>query len=133
MATSSKVQFNLETLKKKALESIDFRIAQKQTEVDSFDDDDAFAETVKEWRAKQEERISDLFRNINDTDDYQLSRFAIAPIPKQDRWDRARSIRDLEDLQIRKAKITAKMESLVPDEDGNIALTKTQLSEFFGL
>lgn len=133
MATSSKVKFRLETLKEKALESIDFRIAQQRLHVESFDDDEALEQRITEWRARQEERISDLFRSLDEADNHRLSKFKIDPIPEVDRWERQRAERDLASLENKRTQILAKSESLVPDEDGSIALTKTQLSEFFGL
>lgn len=136
MATSSKVQFRLETLREKAVESIDFRIAQQRLLVESFDDDEALEQRVAEWRAEQEQRISDLFRRLSDEkgiDNHSLAKWKIAPIPEVDRWERQRAERDLQALENKRTQILAKSESLVADEDGNIALTKTQLSEFFGL
>lgn len=136
MATSSKVQFRLETLREKAVESIDFRIAQQRLLVESFDDDEALEQRIREWRARQEERISDLFRRLNDEqgiDNHSLSKWKIEPIPEVDRWERQRAERDLQGLENKRTQILAKSESLVADEDGNIALTKTQLAEFFGL
>lgn len=136
MATSSKVQFRLETLRDKAIESIDFRIAAQTLVVDSFDDDAALEQRVNEWRENQEAKISDLFRRLNDDtgiDNLSLSRWKLDPIPEVDRWERVRAERDLQTLLSMRSKILAKSESLVPDENGNIALTKTQLGEFFGL
>lgn len=136
MATSSKVQFRLDTLREKALESIDHRIARKRLEVDSFEDDEALEQRVNEWRAKQEERISDLFRRLDDgrgIDNHSLSKWKIEPIPEIDRYERQRAERDLRSLESERLRILAKSESLVADEDGNISLTKTQLKEFFGL
>jgi tRNA splicing endonuclease len=133
MATSSKVQFRLETLKEKALESIDFRIAQQRLLVESFDDDEALEQRITEWRTRQEEKVSDLFRSLGEADNHRLSKFKIDPIPEVDRWERQRAERDLQSMENKRTQILAKSESLVADEDGNIALTKTQLSEFFGL
>ena len=133
MATSSKVQFKLSVLKEKALEAIDFKIAQQEVVVQSFDDDAALETRISEWRARQEERVSDLFRSLADQDNHRLAKFEIDPIPTVDRWDRQRAERDLNSLRNKRSDMLAKSESLVPDESGNIALTKTQLSEFFGL
>ena len=135
MASSSKVLFKLETLKEKALESIDFRIAQKQVEVENFDSDELLEQRIAEWRARQEEKISDLFRKLGEggVDNHTLSKFKLDPIPEVDRWDRQRAETDLRGLESRRSKIVAKSESLVPDEDGNISLTKLQLKEFFDL
>lgn len=135
MATSSKVQFNLDTLKEKALESIDFRIGQKRIEVEAFGDQSAQDTLVRQWRAKQEERVSDLFRRLGDdgVSDKELATFKIQPIPEVDNRERSRAVHDLSRLETLRSQIIAKAESLVADEDGNIALTKTQLSEFFAL
>lgn len=135
MATSSKVRFNLETLKAKALESIDGQIARKQEEVDSFEDSDALERRVDEWRTRQESRVSDLFRGLGEggVSDYELAKFQIEEMPSVDRYDIRRVQRDLDTLLSRRSKIVAKTDSLVPEEDGTIALTKTQLAEFFGL
>lgn len=136
MATSSKVKFNLETLKKKALESIDERIRLKEVEVESHGDDNALAEVRKTWRAEQERKISDLFRGLGEdgeVDDHTLSQFRIDPIPVIDDYERRRAQSDLQRLKGQRTKIVAKTDSLVPDEEGNLSLTKTQLTEFFGL
>lgn len=135
MPSSSKVQFRLETLKEKALESIDFRIAQKKLEVDSFDDDEALAERVKEWRTRQEEKLSQLFRQLGEggIDDYRLSRFKLDDLPTVDRWERSRAEKELRQLEATRSQIIAKGDSLVADEHGNVSLTSTQLEEFFGL
>jgi hypothetical protein len=135
MATSSKVVFKLDTLREKALDSIDHRIAMAALEVESFDDDDALAERIKEWRARQEEKVSKLFARLGDggIGDHELAKFKLDAIPEVDRWERQRAERNLRELEAKRTQITAKSEALVPDEHGNIALTKTQLSEFFGL
>lgn len=135
MATSTKVKFKLEVLREKALESIDIRIGQAELEVASYDDDEALNERVKEWRARQEEKLSKLFSQLGEDgiDDYQLSRFKLDSIPEVDRWERQRAERTLRELEAKRTQITAKSEALVPDEEGNVSLTKTQLSEFFGL
>lgn len=133
MATSTKVRFNLETLRDKAIKSIDFRIAQQRLVVSSFADDEALAARQQEWRVRQEEKITELFNKLCDLDDYALSRFTIDALPTVDKWDRREAQRKLDDLEAKRVQILAKSESLVPDEDGALALTKTQLSEFFGL
>lgn len=135
MATSSKVKFNLETLKAKALESIDFRITQARLHVESFDDDEALNRRISEWRERQEGRISDLFRSLDGGDmaDHTLAKWKIEPMPEVDRYDRTRAESALRRLEEKRSQIVAKSDSLVPDEEGNISLTKTQLDEFFGL
>lgn len=135
MSTSSKVKFNLETLRAKALESIDFRIAAADLNVKSFDDDEALTERIRTWRVRQEERISHLFASLGEggVADYTLNKWKIEPMPSVDAYDRRRAEAELQRLQSLRSKITAKAGSLVADEDGNISLTKTQLAEFFGL
>jgi len=133
VATSSKVKFKLDVLRQKAIESIDYRISQAELEVASFDDDEAFSERVRQWREDSERRLSEIFSQLGEIDDYRLSKFRLAEIPTIDRYARRSAERVLEDLKVKRSRVIAKSESLVPDEDGNISLTKTQLSEFFGL
>lgn len=135
MATSSKVYFDLKTLKDKAIESIDFRIAQKKLEVDSFLDEAALDQRVNDWRARQEERVSELFRQLGEhgIDNHRLAKWEIEDIPSVDKWERSRAERDLRELESRRSQIVAKSESLVPDSDGKISLTSTQMKEFFDL
>jgi hypothetical protein len=135
MATSSKVRFNLEALRQKALESLDLRITQAKTEVDSYFDDEAMEQRLVEWRAKQEQKISVIFSQLGEggVDDYRLARFALDPIPSVDKYARRDAEQRLAHLVAKRSQVSAKAESLMPDEDGGIALTKTQLAEFFGL
>jgi hypothetical protein len=135
MATSSKVRFNLETLREKAMESLDLRIAQAQTEVDSYSDDAAMEERLVAWRAKQEQKISVIFSQLGEggVDDYRLAQFALDQIPSVDRYARRDSEQRLARLIAKRSQVAAKVTSLIPDEDGGIALTKTQLADFFGL
>lgn len=133
MATSSKVQFALATLKEKALESIDFRIKQQQDIVASYDDDSVLEQRVTEWRLEQEARLSELFRSLGDIPHKQLASFKIANMPEVSTHERARAEGDLRRLESLRSQIVAKAESLVPDENGNVSLTKTQLQEFFAL
>ena len=135
MATSSKVRFDLDTLRTEAMKSLDVRIAQAQLEVDSYDDDEALAQRVAEWRTRQEEKISTIFRQLGDggVDDYRLSKFSLDPIPEVDRYDRRNAEQRLERLLAKRSQVEAKAKSIKPDEDGTVSLTKTQLQEFFGL
>lgn len=135
MATSSKVQFRLQTLKEKALESIDFRIQQAEQEVASHEDPAVLEERIDQWRKDQEARVSDLFRQLGEggIKDRQLAEFKIHPMPEISTRDRYRAEDALNRLRSTRSQIVAKAESLVPDEQGNISLTKTQLQEFFGL
>lgn len=133
MASSSKVQFNLETLKAEALKSLDERIERKSNRLASFSDDVALEAEVAEWRAAQEARLSDLFRSLETIDNHALSKFKIEPIPERDDYDYRRVARELEELHRLRSQVVAKSNSLVADSEGNVSLTKTQLSEFFGL
>lgn len=138
MATSSKVQFNLETLKQKALESIDFRIAEARLHVDSFDDDEALDARVKTWREEQIGKILTMYSRVigpesEQPSDHTLAKWKLDPMPEVDKYDRSRAESALRALEAKRSKIVAKSESLVPDDAGNISLTKTQLDEFFGL
>lgn len=133
MASSSKVQFKLETLKDRALETIDLRIAQKQEELDRLGSTEDQAQRTRDWRKAQEAKLRKLFRELEEMPDNVLAQFQIDKIPSVDRWDRDRVKQALARLQVERTEIIAKAESLVPDEDGNISLTKTQLREFFQL
>lgn len=135
MATSSKVKFNLATLKEKALESIDFRIAQAKQDVASHEDPAALEARIDAWRAEQEKRVSDLFSRLGDGHlrDRELAEWRIQPMPETSLRDRNRAESNLRSLEATRSQIVAKADSLVPDGEGNISLTKTQLDEFFGL
>lgn len=135
MATSSKVRFDLETLRTEALKSLDVRIAQAQREVDSYHNEEALQELVAQWRARQEEKISHIFAQLGEggVDDYRLSKFALDPIPEVDRYDYRNSQHALDRLVAKRTQVEAKAKALKPDADGTVSLTKTQLQEFFGL
>lgn len=135
MATSSKVRFDLDTLRRKALESLDLRIAQAQTEVDSYFDDNAMEARLVEWRQIQERKIAVIFSQLGEggVDDYRLAQFALDPIPSVDKWARRDAEQRLASLVAKRSQVEAKAESIMADEDGGVSLTKTQLAEFFGL
>lgn len=133
MATSSKVQFALEALREQATSAIDARIKVQEEVVAIYQDEAAHTARITEWRAEQEERIHELSDKIASVSDVELLRFKIAPQPETDKFEARKATRDLANLRDLKAQIEAKAASLVPDEDGNITLTKTQLSDFFGL
>lgn len=138
MATSTKVLFNLETLKTRALEAIDLKIEHSQQVVDSYDSDEALKDRVTEWREQATAMVQDLAGRLSggeneEVGDYELSKFKVPEIPSVTNYDRRRAQNELHGLQERRALIVAKTESLVGDENGNISLTKTQLQEFFGL
>jgi hypothetical protein len=135
VATSSKVQFKLDTLKAKALESIDYRIDQITEDLSWLDNEDALSRRVQEWRAAQEAKLSEVFNQLgeNGISDEDLAKFRLDPIPTQDLHERNRMVKQLRSLGALRTQIVAKADSLVGDADGNISLTKTQLSEFFDL
>ena len=131
MATSSKVKFKLESLRDKAVASIDARLVRKQKELEEFDESDALQEKVSAWRDRQNERLRELLDA--DVDNQTLSTFRIEPIPATPTWGRSHVEREIKNLIATRDRVIAKSESLVPDADGNISLTKTQLKEFFEL
>lgn len=137
MATSSKVRFDLDTLREKAVETLDLRIAHAQLEFDSYTDDSALAQRVVDWRERQIGKVRALAAQLDEdeaaVDNHRLNKFALDPIPEVDRWARRDAERELQRLTERKAQVVAKSSSLRPDEDGTVSLTKTQLQEFFGL
>jgi hypothetical protein len=135
MATSSKVVFKLDDLKEKALVALHTRIQAAIEELDNYSED-RWEDYVEDWRTEQEKRVSHLFSRLGgkDLSNEELSSFRVKSLDRQT-WDyKAQAAQAIVNrLQAQEASIRAKSESLVPDEDGNIALTKTQLSEFFGL
>lgn len=132
MATSTKVLFKLEELQRQALAAIDERIAAKEREIDLMDNSGA-NNAMTEWRARTEAQISDIFRQLDTVDDQTLAQFKLTPLPRRDNYLRDRMARELEMLKIARTRILAKSGALVPDAEGNLALTKTQLREFFEL
>ncbi len=141
MATSTKVKFRLETLQEKAIEAIDLRIARAQLKVDSAESEEAFQLRVQRWRGDTETKIIQMSERLRDesggrVEDYELDKFRsrkLKSMPEQDRWEMRDAERDLELLKATKSQIEAKSAALVPDEDGNVALTTTQLAQFFAL
>lgn len=135
MATSSKVQFNLEALQAKAMESISLRIDQKRQELLSYDDDTVLAERIDDWRERQHRRLQHLLDSIKEgtVGDSQLSDWSLEEIPSVDKYERRKLERELRQLESEKSRIEAKSGSLVADDKGNISLTTTQLAEFFAL
>lgn len=137
MATSSKVRFDLDTLRGKALESIDLRIAQAQVEVDSYVDEGALAVRVADWRERQISKVLGLAAQLSEdegsVDNHRLSKFAMDPIPDVSRYDRRDAQNALDRLLAKRSQIEAKATSIKPDADGTVSLTKTQLTDFFGL
>lgn len=135
MATSSKVKFNLEILTAKALEAIETRIAHAQADFDAFEDQQAVEDRLAAWRSAQRERVEDLLKQITagTISDRDLMVWKVQPAPDASTSDRTRALNTLRAFQAQRDEVAAKAGSLVADEDGSIALTKTQLEEFFGL
>lgn len=135
MATSTKVMFKLEELKKRALEALDERIELAEAELDVLEQGDSWEEQIEQWRNDQLTRVQKLLEEWAKTDNDQLARFRVDSPPS---WDgRVLEMRRMQGTlryyKELRGQIKAKAASLVPDAEGNIALTKTQLSEFFGL
>lgn len=145
MATSSKVMFNLSNLQAKAVEAIDLKIAMARLEVESAESTEAFEKRIKHWREDTINQIVGMADRLRGdgaeiggepVGDYALSKFrnkTLKPMPEHNRYELRDAERTLSRLEQKKIDITAKSASLVPDEKGNISLTVTQLSEFFGL
>jgi hypothetical protein len=137
MATSSKVRFNLEGLRAEALRTLDMRIAHAEVVVASYEDDEALLLRTNDWRERQVAKVRTLAQQLDEdessVDNHRLSQFSLDPIPSVDKWERRDAERRLDDLYVKRAQVAAKAGSITPDEDGSVSLTKTQLTEFFGL
>lgn len=133
MPTATKVQFSLEKLQAEAVRSLDERIADAEREADDVASEQRHRDEMRDWRQRQEQRLSDVFRQLETLDDFSLAGFQLDPMPVNTRSDRARARRRVEDLRALRSQIAARAASLVPDESGNVALTKTQLADIFGL
>lgn len=135
MATSSKIMFKLAELHAKALESLDYQIGLAQAAVDNYDSDADYAARVDAWREDQKATLLALAAKVqaDEVTDIELEGFKAKPKPERDRWQHQRDKANLTALLTKRSKMAAKSESLVADENGAVALTKTQLSEFFDL
>lgn len=137
MPGPTKVKFKLQDLQAKALESIDARLENAGRHFMQLTDRTKFEEDSAEWRRKAEDQIVNLAHRISTGEtmsDIDLSRAALLPSrPQHDEYAVNRARKAIENLEAERTKIVAKSESLVPDEDGNISLTKSQLADFFGL
>lgn len=137
MATSSKVRFDLRTLRNKALENIQTRLEEQEKIANEYGDPAFFDERVTEWRTKQIERVlafaSRLRETPDDISDQSIAAFRVEEMPTNSRWEYERAVEGIALLQAKKRQIEAKTSALVPDADGSISLTKTQLLEFFGI
>lgn len=128
---AGKVSFDLASLKARALEAIDFRISQKLAEIDALDDDRTLEQQVDAWRSRIAEQVTAMYTRL--PSDEALAVFTFDKIPQKDAPLLARCTRELRALEAERTRIEAKSGSLVADADGTISLTKSQLSEFFGL
>ena len=136
MATSSKIRFNLDTLREQAFKAMDEQIQVLEDYLAELDQQEYHLKSrVDAWRVQQSERVLSLADHLREdkVSDAELAGFKVVPIPSQDQFE-ARQVRgELRLARQEKHRIAAKSASLVPAEDGTIALTKTQLREFFGL
>lgn len=130
---SAKVQFSLETLTKRALENIDHEIALKEAECAAADDIDQHLLDVSHWRTRQANRLDELAENFAIISDADLEKFRIEPAPTVDLAEIRRCARQLDALRKARENMIVKSASLVADADGNVALTRVQLREFFNL
>jgi len=135
MAGQSKVRFKLEDLKEKALAAIDLQIGEAATHLTNLSDDEALADARTEWRETVHHSVTALSADFEGLTDKDLrQRLAGFPAyPMRDEYAVIRQQQRLRLLEQDRAKILAKAESLVPDEDGTISLTKTALNDYFGL
>ena len=137
MASSSKVVFRLETLRERATEALETKIKIANSNLAAHYDDRALAEAVAKWRAEQEKRVAELASALHEDGsavaDATLAAFSVDDMPSRDRWRERECRQRLEYLITRRAEVEAKSSALVPDADGNVHLTKTQLREFFDL
>lgn len=137
MPGPTKVKFKLEDLKAKALESLDTRIEAAGRTYAQMLDDTAHNLEREDWRRKAEAQVIHLAHRLTTEQgitDADLARAAILPNrPQRDEHAIVRARKALEALEAERTKVVAKSESLVPDEQGNISLTKTQLADFFSL
>lgn len=135
MATSSKIKFSLESLKKQALSNVEEKILDAKTHLDSLTSEVVLAERRSEWRAVHQQKVSELFHSFASLSDEEIvAAFQSAsPAPTLDRAEVARAQRTLNALLEQQASLLAKTGSLVPDAEGNVSFTRVQLSEFFGL
>lgn len=129
MATTSRIKFNLAALMEESKKLLSNEIQALESELAQSPE-----EVLKEWRAQQTARLDEFHAAVHDggVRDYALGTFSMEPAPRSD-W-RRNELRDrLFRTKSRLAAMSARAQSLVADEDGNVSLTKTQLREFFGL
>lgn len=133
MSSTSKVVFKLETLKAQALIAIEDRISAAEIKVSETSDRSKIRQAQLLWRERQEVLLREILDVFEDMADEDLVDFKLEPYPQFDEFMARRVKTELAVIQRERASIIAKAESLVPDSDGNISLTKNQLKDFFGL
>ncbi len=134
MATSSKLQFQLSQLVENALAYHDRQIAELEADREKMADQGEFEARVAEWREEQKKRVRKLYRSLASVNDYVLAQFEIESMPSwSSRWDQRENARQIERAKDRRERVLIKAKALVPDADGNVSLTKTQMDDFFGL
>lgn len=133
MSNTSKVVFKLDVLKQRAVEAVDEKIEHAKIQYDLVSDKSTIRVAQATWRERQDSAARDLAANLDNLADKDLIDFRFEPYPEFDEFQAKRAARVLDLLVEQRASVIAKAESLVPDADGNIALTQTQLKNFFGL
>ena len=132
---ATKVKFTLADLQTRAVQVLDSRIKAVQDRLAAQTDTDALEAKVAEWEAQQRARLTQLAKDMElglVTRD-RLATFRLDPRPQRDSYTQRDVERELRTLTSDREKVLAKSSALVPDADGSISLTQTQLSDFFGL
>ena len=132
---ATKVKFTLADLQARAVQVLDGRISDVQDRLAAQTDTSALEAKVAKWEAQQRARLVQLAKDMElglVTRD-QLATFRLDPRPQRDAYTQRDAERELRTLTSDREKVLAKSSALVPDADGSISLTQTQLSDFFGL
>lgn len=135
MATSSKVRFRLDTLSVEATKSLDDRIARAEQRVAAQHDPEALAHEMNAWFDAESKRVTELARHIGagSATPSMLSQFEVSACPTVNRYEAREARANLDRLLSKRSKMLAKTAALVPDEEGCVTLTRTQLADFFDL
>lgn len=131
MATSSKVRFRLTDLQAKAVEAADDRVARIVDHLERLKESQE-AQRVQ-WRIRAEAAVLEFSGVLAAATDEDLAKFRVPPRSSTVDHDLDITSRALARALSDRDSTQAKAAALVPDEDGTIALTKNQLSEFFAL
>ena len=132
--TSSKLRFDRDGLRAAIEADYDRRIASAEADLREAQDPEHHAALAAEWRADAEAQISAFFRTLGTATNAQIEGFRIRSAPKLHDDYALRRLRD-EPAALRslKARSLAKVDAVRPDADGALAVTATQMSDFFGL